>query len=174
MPFHTTAILRICAALFLRRLPERKAGLRDSSTPKYRSACRNFTGDRFMDPGRRSSSSDSRGVDCVSDPEQHRLSGHHRGPRRNPGDDRPWRVVVGCLALRQKAYRTSGALGAFELYLKRRNPNSVQLLAVSEDSGTVPRNCPAYVREWVARERTQSEANPSEQAIEGDDDTKDF
>jgi hypothetical protein len=129
MPFHTTAILRICAALFLRRLPERKAGLRDSSTPKYRSACRNFTGDRFMDPGRRSSSSDSRGVDCVSDPEQHRLSGHHRGPRRNPGDDRPWRVVVGCLALRQKAYRTSGALGAFELYLKRRNPNSVQLLA---------------------------------------------
>jgi hypothetical protein len=51
-------------------------------------------------------------------------------------------------------------LGAFELYLKRRNPNSVQLLAVSEDSGTVPRNCPAYVREWVARERTQSEAEP--------------
>jgi hypothetical protein len=36
------------------------------------------------------------------------------------------------------------------------------------------RNCPAYVREWVARERTQSEANSSEQAIEGDDDTKDF
>ena len=44
------------------------------------------------------------------------------GPRRNPGDDRPWRLVVGCLALRQKAYRASRAL---ELYLKRRNPNSV-------------------------------------------------
>jgi hypothetical protein len=65
---------------------------------------------------------------AFSNPEQHRFSVHHRGPRRYPSDDRPWRLVVGCLALRQKAYRTSGALGAFELYLKRRNPNSVQLL----------------------------------------------
>jgi hypothetical protein len=31
-------------------------------------------------------------------------------------------VVIGCLALRQKAYRPSGTL---ELCLKRRNPNSV-------------------------------------------------
>jgi hypothetical protein len=51
-----------------------------------------------------------------------RFSGHPRSPRRNPGDDRPWRLVVGRLALRQKAYRAAGALG---LYLKRRNPNSV-------------------------------------------------
>jgi hypothetical protein len=51
------------------------------------------------------------GVDCVFDPEPPRFSGHPRGPRRNPGDDRPWRLVVGCLALRQKAYRAAGALG---------------------------------------------------------------
>src|SRR4029077_7185106 len=120
--FHTAATLRSCAALFLRLLPECKAGLRDSSAPKYRSAGRSFTGGRFMDPGDRSSNGDSGGVDCVFGPEQRRFSGHPRGPRRNSSDDRPWRLVAGCLALRQKAYRASGAL---ELYLKRRNPNSV-------------------------------------------------
>ena len=107
---------------FLRQLSECKAGLRDSGTSKCRSACRNSTGGRFVDPGGRSFSGDSGGVDCVFGPEQRRFSGHARGPRRKPGDDRPWRLVVGCLALRQKAYRASGAL---DLYLKRRNPNSV-------------------------------------------------
>jgi formate hydrogenlyase transcriptional activator len=75
-----------------------------------------------MDPGDRSSNGDSGGVDCVFGPEQRCFSGHPRGPRRNPSDDRPWRLVVGCLALWQKAYRPSGTL---ELCLKRRNPNSV-------------------------------------------------
>jgi len=36
------------------------------------------------------------------------------------------------------------------------------------------RNCPAYVREWVTRERTASEVNPSEQATEGSDNGQDF
>jgi anti-anti-sigma regulatory factor len=35
--------------------------------------------------------------------------------------------------------------------------DGVQLLALSEDSGMEIRNCPAYIREWVARERTESE-----------------
>ena len=46
----------------------------------------------------------------------------------------------------------------------------MQLLALSEDRGMELRNCPAYVREWVTRERTESEANQSEQATEGNDD----
>jgi hypothetical protein len=52
--------------------------------------------------------------------------------------------------------------------------DGVELLALSEDSGTELRNCPAYIREWVARERAESKANPPEQGIEGTDDTKDF
>jgi anti-anti-sigma regulatory factor len=35
--------------------------------------------------------------------------------------------------------------------------DGVQLLALSEDSGMELRNCPAYIREWVVRERTESE-----------------
>ena len=56
------------------------------------------------------------------------LPGRTGGPRRKPGDDRPWRLVIGCLALRQKAYRASGTL---ELCLKRRNPNSVHPVSLS-------------------------------------------
>ena len=52
--------------------------------------------------------------------------------------------------------------------------DGVQLLALSEDRGMELRNCPAYVREWVTREWTASEANPSEQATEGNDDGQDF
>jgi len=32
---------------------------------------------------------------------------------------------------------------------------AVRLLALSETNGTELRNCPAYVREWVARERAR-------------------
>jgi hypothetical protein len=52
--------------------------------------------------------------------------------------------------------------------------DGVQLLAMSEGRGMELRNCPAYVREWVTKERTESKANPSEQATEGNDDVKDF
>ncbi len=52
--------------------------------------------------------------------------------------------------------------------------DGVQLLALSEDSGMELRNCPAYVREWLTRERTESEASQSEQATEGNDDPEDF
>jgi hypothetical protein len=46
---------------------------------------------------------------------------------------------------------------------------AVQLLALSEDNGTELRNCPAYIREWIARDR----ADRSEQGIEGTEDIKD-
>jgi hypothetical protein len=48
---------------------------------------------------------------------------------------------------------------------------AVKLLALSESNGTELRNCPAYIREWVTRER--AEMNASEQSIEGKEDIED-
>lgn len=39
---------------------------------------------------------------------------------------------------------------------------AVRLLAATETNGTKLRNCPAYIREWVARERTRIGAEPSD------------
>ena len=47
---------------------------------------------------------------------------------------------------------------------------AVRLLVLSEGAGRELRNCPAYIREWVTRERAQINRDPSEQeppAIEG-------
>jgi len=38
----------------------------------------------------------------------------------------------------------------------------VKLLALSEANGIELRNCPAYIREWIARERAQTDANRSD------------
>jgi hypothetical protein len=40
---------------------------------------------------------------------------------------------------------------------------AVTLLAFSEANGIELRNCPAYIREWVARERAQTNAGRSDQ-----------
>ena len=40
---------------------------------------------------------------------------------------------------------------------------AVQLLAVTEYKGTELRNCPTYVREWVARERADMHAERPDQ-----------
>ena len=48
---------------------------------------------------------------------------------------------------------------------------AVQLLAARESNGTELRNCPAYVREWVERERAAASA--SEQGIEVREQTED-
>jgi hypothetical protein len=45
---------------------------------------------------------------------------------------------------------------------------AVKLLALRESSGAELRNCPAYIREWVTRERMHT--NASEQGIEGRED----
>lgn len=37
--------------------------------------------------------------------------------------------------------------------------DAVRLLAVSEANGTELQNCPAFVREWVARERVQMDGD---------------
>ena len=45
------------------------------------------------------------------------------------------------------------------------NREAVKLLALSELNGAELRNCPAYIREWVTRERAV--INASGQGIEG-------
>jgi hypothetical protein len=47
---------------------------------------------------------------------------------------------------------------------------AVKLLALSELNGAELRNCPAYIREWVTRERAV--INASEQGIEATEDTE--
>jgi hypothetical protein len=46
---------------------------------------------------------------------------------------------------------------------------AIKLLAMRESSGVVLRNCPAYIREWVTRERAV--INASEQGIEASEDS---
>ena len=76
--------------------------------------------------------------------------------------------------LRSVLQQESGAIAIDLKNVSLVDGDGVQLLALSEDRGMELRNCPAYVREWVTKERTESEANPSDQATEGNDDVKDF
>jgi hypothetical protein len=50
------------------------------------------------------------------------------------------------------------------------NRDAVKLLALSEAHGTELRNCSPYVREWVAREKAETDGRPSEQGLEGRED----
>jgi hypothetical protein len=53
------------------------------------------------------------------------------------------------------------------------NREAVTLLAHSETNGTELRNCPPYIREWVTRERAETNGRPSEQGLEGREDIED-
>jgi hypothetical protein len=50
---------------------------------------------------------------------------------------------------------------------------AVKLLALSETNGTELRNCPPYIREWVTRERAETDGRPSEQGLERREDIED-
>ena len=50
---------------------------------------------------------------------------------------------------------------------------AVKLLALSEGNGTELRNCPPYIREWVTREREETESRQSEQGLERREGTED-
>jgi hypothetical protein len=50
---------------------------------------------------------------------------------------------------------------------------AVKLLALIEANGTELRNCPPYIREWVTRERAETQARPSAQGLEGREDFED-
>lgn len=47
---------------------------------------------------------------------------------------------------------------------------AVTLLALCESNGADLRNCPAYIREWVTRERAEAKAGWPDQEMEGGDD----
>jgi len=49
----------------------------------------------------------------------------------------------------------------------------VKLLALSEANGIELRNCPAYIREWIAKERAQADANGWEQGMGAKEDIED-
>lgn len=50
---------------------------------------------------------------------------------------------------------------------------TVKFLAVTEVNGTKLRNCPPYIREWVTREKTETQGRPPEQGLEGSEDIED-
>ena len=50
---------------------------------------------------------------------------------------------------------------------------AVKLLALSEANGTEIRNCSPYIREWVTRERAETDGHPSEQELKGREDIED-
>jgi len=49
----------------------------------------------------------------------------------------------------------------------------VKLLALGEGNGIELRNCPAYIREWVARERPQTNAERPDQGTGAREDIED-
>jgi hypothetical protein len=50
---------------------------------------------------------------------------------------------------------------------------AVKLLALRESNGAELRNCPAYIHEWVTRERAETKAGPSEPGLDGKNDIED-
>jgi hypothetical protein len=50
---------------------------------------------------------------------------------------------------------------------------AVKLLAFSEFNGLELRNCPAYIREWITRERVQARPDGSRQATRAREDIED-
>ena len=50
---------------------------------------------------------------------------------------------------------------------------AVKLLAVCEANGTELRNSPAYIREWVMRERAEAQGRPSDYGLEEGEDIED-
>ena len=50
---------------------------------------------------------------------------------------------------------------------------AVKLLALGEANGTELRNCPPYIREWVTREKAETDGCPSDQGPEGREDIED-
>jgi hypothetical protein len=90
------------------------------------------------------------------------------------GDNLPVLHISGTITgqhvdtLRNVLQQEAGALAIDLKNVSLVDRDAVQLLALSEESGTELRNCPAYVRKWVAQERAEK-ANPSEQG-----DTHDF
>jgi len=65
--------------------------------------------------------------------------------------------------------RSAVAIDLKETFLVDRE--AIKLLALSESNGVELRNCSAYIREWVTRER--ADMNAPEQGIEGREGSED-
>lgn len=76
------------------------------------------------------------------------------------------RQDVDMLQILLEQERSAVALDLKDVLLVDRE--AVKLLALCESNGTELRNCSAYIREWVRRERAGTE-----RAIEGEEDTED-
>ena len=112
------------------------------------------------------------------------------GLKRNPMSCRIDRVVIG---QNRVVLRISGRIAGEDVDMLRTlleeergavaidlkdvllvDSEAVKLLAVRESDGAKLRNCPAYIREWVTRERAESQgAGSSEKGLEGLEDIED-
>jgi hypothetical protein len=66
--------------------------------------------------------------------------------------------------------------GGFAINLKNVllvDREAVKLLAISEANGIELRDCPAYIREWVTRERAQTTSDPPNQGTGAREDIED-
>ena len=73
------------------------------------------------------------------------------------------RMTAGALDLLRGALAEGNRIGTFDLKdLRQVDREAVKLLTLSEASGIELRNCPAYIREWVDRERAQTRPDQSE------------
>jgi hypothetical protein len=84
-------------------------------------------------------------------------------------DDRVILIISGRITaedldiLRDVLAQESRAIAAIDLknvlLIER---DAVKFMVVAEANGVELRNCPPYVREWVARERAQTNSDPAE------------
>jgi hypothetical protein len=61
--------------------------------------------------------------------------------------------------LRNLLEQETGAVALDLMHLLLVDRDAVKLLAAAEANGVELRNCPVYIREWIARERGQTNAN---------------
>jgi hypothetical protein len=75
--------------------------------------------------------------------------------------------------LRDLLEQETGAVALDFTHLRLVDRDAVKVLAAAEANGVELRNCPAYVREWVARERAQMNATSSDKGTPARDDVDD-
>jgi hypothetical protein len=84
-------------------------------------------------------------------------------------DDRVILIISGRITaedldiLRDVLAQESRAIAAIDLKnVLLIDRDAVKFMVVAEANGVELRNCPPYVREWVARERAQTNSDPAE------------
>jgi hypothetical protein len=75
--------------------------------------------------------------------------------------------------LRNVLEQETGAVALDLTHLLLVDRDAVKLLAAAEANGVDLRSCPAYIREWIARERAQTNASSSDKGTAARDDVDD-